>query len=49
MKELERELERFSRRYIFYIIDGQGSTRHSIEQCIVTGAEEIRKVVQEFV
>lgn len=49
VEELERELERFSKRCVYCYIQGYASTDHSIEQCTRPRVEEVREGVEEFI
>jgi superfamily II DNA helicase RecQ len=48
VEELERELERFSKRCVYCYVSTYTSTNHSIGQCTAPGVEGVRKGVQEF-
>ncbi|KFZ23100.1 hypothetical protein V502_02422 [Pseudogymnoascus sp. VKM F-4520 (FW-2644)] len=48
VEELERELERFSKRCVYCYVWKYSSTDHLIEQCTMPGVEGVRKGVQEF-
>lgn len=49
VEELERELERFSKRCVYCYICKYTSTDHLIGQCTASGVQGVRKWIEEFI